>query len=101
MEFQDITIVVAGLIIILQQFYIHKSIPMDKVAPLLGQLRPLVEKTETEVDDFLLDTAEDLADRVKGMAIGSPIVPESTDGKKSALIDAINNQAKRTGAKQS
>lgn len=60
MEFEQIVIIVIGLIVILQQFYIHKSIPMDKVPALLKELRPLVEQTPTRVDNVMLDAAEQL-----------------------------------------
>lgn len=64
MAFEEIGLIILGAVVIVQQFYIHKSVPLDKVAVLIAQLRPYVRESETKIDDFLLDTAEDMTKRI-------------------------------------
>lgn len=71
-EFEQLALIVAGIIIIVQQFYAQKSVPLDKVSPLIKELRAIVLATPNKIDDFLLDTAEDLVKRVETVEINEP-----------------------------
>lgn len=73
-EFEQIGLIVLGLIVIVQQFYIHKSVPLDKVAELIGQLRPIVLSTPSKLDDFALDTAQDILERAKSGEVVDPAI---------------------------
>lgn len=58
----SVTVIVLLISNIIKDFYIQKSIPVDKLPELFDRLRPMVERTATKVDDVLLDAAEDLVD---------------------------------------
>ena len=71
MEIQELFMVLGGLLVVLllvrdiiMTFYVQKSIPLEKVAELIKELRPLVESTATKADDILLDTAEELVNAI-------------------------------------
>ena len=58
--FGGITVLVLLISNILKDFYIQKSIPLDKVSELIARARVYADNTATPVDNILLDTAEDL-----------------------------------------
>jgi len=62
MNFEQILNLIQWLVVIIAMFLLHRSVPAQQVEQLLKQLQTTVKKTETPIDDLLLDVATLLND---------------------------------------
>lgn len=61
-----LVMVVQALLNVLLAFWNNRSAPLGEVRELIRELRPLVLKTDTRLDDLLLDTADNMVDVLDG-----------------------------------